>query len=127
MITENNLLKPMETLTVLTDKHTWHAACRVDDVPEDGGATVLIDGRQIAVFNFSRRGEWYATDNECPHRQQMALGRGMIGSQGDEPKVACPFHKRTFSLKTGQCLNDDAYRIGTFPVRVADGILYVGI
>lgn len=117
----------METLAINTDKHAWHAACRVEDIPEDGGACALIEGKQIAIFNFARRGEWYATDNECPHRQQMALGRGMIGSLGEEPKVACPFHKRTFSLKTGQCLNDDGYQINTFPIKVEQGVVYVGV
>ncbi|WP_460996482.1 nitrite reductase small subunit NirD [Spirosoma harenae] len=117
----------METLDITTHKITWHVACRVEDIPQDGGACALIGGRQIAIFNFTRRGEWYATDNECPHRQQMALGRGMIGSQGEEPKVACPFHKRTFSLQTGKCLNDDAYQINTFPIKVEQGIVYVGV
>ncbi len=57
----------------------------------------------------------------------MALARGMIGSQGDEPKVACPFHKKTFSLKTGHCLNNEDYQITTFPVKVADGTVYIGV
>ncbi|SFD04191.1 nitrite reductase small subunit NirD [Spirosoma endophyticum] len=117
----------METLTLYKDEITWHVACQVDDIPENGGACALINGRQVAIFNFARRGEWYATDNECPHRQQMALGRGMIGSQGDEPKVACPFHKRTFSLETGKCLNDDTYQINTYPVKVDAGLVYVGV
>lgn len=117
----------MESILIEHENLTWHPACRVDDIPEDGGACALIDGRQIAIFNFARRGEWYATDNQCPHRQQMALSRGMIGSQGDEPKVACPFHKKTFSLQTGQCLNDDGYQIATFPVRVTDGLVYIGV
>ena len=117
----------MEAISIQKTEQTWHLACRMDHIPEDGGACVLLNGKQIAIFNFTRRGEWYATDNECPHRQQMALSRGMIGSQGDEPKVACPFHKKTFSLKTGQCLNDDSHRINTFPVKVEDGVVYVGI
>ncbi|GAA4413270.1 nitrite reductase small subunit NirD [Nibrella viscosa] len=111
-----------------TDKElTWHLACHVDDVPANGGACVLIEGRQIALFNFARRGEWYATDNECPHRQQMALARGMIGSQGDEPKVACPFHKKTFSLTDGRCLSDEGYQINTYPVEVRVGLVYIGL
>lgn len=117
----------METLSINTDTLTWHAACRVDDIPENGGACAFINGRQIAIFNFSRRGEWYATDNECPHRKQMVISRGMIGSQGSEPKVACPFHKRTFSLQTGQCLNDDGYQLNTFPVRVEQGTVYIAL
>ena len=117
----------METLTINKDEIKWHPACQIDHIPEDGGACVLLGGRQIAIFNFARRGEWYATDNQCPHRQQMALSRGMIGSQGDEPKVACPFHKKTFSLKTGECLNDDGYQITTFPIKVVDDVVYIGL
>jgi nitrite reductase (NADH) small subunit len=117
----------MEAIALNKENITWHLACRIEDIPEDGGACALIEGRQIAIFNFSRRGEWYATDNECPHRQQMVLSRGMIGSQGDEPKVACPFHKKTFSLQSGQCLNDEGYRINTFPVKIKEGLVYIGV
>jgi nitrite reductase (NADH) small subunit len=104
---------------------TWYSACRVEDVPDDGGSCVLLEGRQIAVFHFKRRGEWYATDNLCPHRQQMALSRGMIGTQGDEPKVACPFHKKSFSLKSGECLGGDDYCIRTYPVRIDNGHVFI--
>ncbi|MCE7058609.1 nitrite reductase small subunit NirD [Dyadobacter sp. CY343] len=116
-----------ETQTPTDTQVTWHIACEVSDIPEDGGGCAFIDGKQIAIFNFARRGEWYATDNECPHRQQMAVSRGMIGSHEGEPKVACPFHKKTFSLKTGQCFNDDAYQIKTFPVMVRENLVYIGL
>ncbi|HSC39750.1 MAG TPA: nitrite reductase small subunit NirD [Chitinophagaceae bacterium] len=106
---------------------TWFAACRTEDVPENGGVCVKYQDRQIALFNFTRLGEWYATQNECPHRQQMALSRGMIGTQGDEPKVACPFHKKTFSLQTGECLSGDECSIMTYPVKVEGEIVYIGI
>jgi nitrite reductase (NADH) small subunit len=106
---------------------TWHKACRTTDVPQDGGACVLLDGQQIALFHFARRGQWYATTNECPHRQQMALSRGMIGSAGDEPKVACPFHKKTFSLETGSCLSGDDYQLRTYAVRIEGDWVYVGM
>jgi nitrite reductase (NADH) small subunit len=107
----------------------WLSACRVEDIPSDGGACVLLDGEQIAIFHFARRGEWYATQNRCPHKQQMALSRGMTGSAGEacEPKVACPFHKKTFSLQTGACLSGEDYQIRTYPVRVKGGRVYIGI
>jgi nitrite reductase (NADH) small subunit len=119
---QENMSSPM-----LAESTTWHRACRIEDVPDDGGSCVLLEGRQIAVFHFARRGEWYATDNLCPHRQQMALSRGMIGTQGDEPKVACPFHKKTFSLENGRCLSGDDYCIRTYPVRIENGIVHIGI
>jgi nitrite reductase (NADH) small subunit len=117
----------MEPIKNTREKFTWHLACHVDAIPADGGGCALIAGKQIAIFNFARRGEWYATDNECPHRQQMAVSRGMIGSQEGEPKVACPFHKKTFSLQSGQCLNDESYQINTFPVMVKENQVYVGL
>lgn len=105
----------------------WKLACQVEDVPSDGGACVSFGEEQIAIFNFSRRGEWYATENRCPHKQQMALSRGMTGSAGEqcEPKVACPFHKKTFSLLTGDCLSGEEYKIRTYPVMVKEGKVYI--
>lgn len=106
---------------------TWFPACQVADVPENGGVCVKYNNEQIALFNFTRRGEWYATQNECPHRNQMALSRGMIGSSNDEPKVACPFHKKTFSLVTGHCLNGDECSIKTYPVKIDNDWVLIGI
>lgn len=106
---------------------SWFAACRTEDVPANGGVCVKYGQLQIALFYFARRGEWYATQNECPHRQQMALSRGMIGTRGEDPKIACPFHKKTFSLKTGECLSGDECTIKTYPVKVEDGRVYIGV
>jgi nitrite reductase (NADH) small subunit len=106
---------------------SWFYACRTDDVPENGGVCIKYDNEQIALFHFTRRNEWFATQNQCPHRRQMALSRGMIGTQDDEPKVACPFHKKTFSLKTGQCLNSDECSIRTYSVKVEEGKVFIAI
>jgi nitrite reductase (NADH) small subunit len=115
----------INTAMIETLKEKWIYACAVRDVSENGGVCVKVGNQQIAVFNFARRGEWYATQNECPHRHQMALSRGMIGSHGEEPKVACPFHKKTFSLKTGECLSGDVCAITTYPVKVKDDQVYL--
>jgi nitrite reductase (NADH) small subunit len=111
----------------LGDGGKWFYACLAEDVPENGGVCVKYQEEQIALFHFTRRNEWYATQNQCPHRQQMALSRGMIGAQGDEPKVACPFHKKTFSLKTGECLNGDECAIKTYAVKVEEGKVFIGV
>lgn len=106
---------------------TWFYACQVDDVPENGGVCVKYHDEQIALFHFTRRKEWYAIQNQCSHRQQMALSRGMIGTLNDEPKVACPFHKKTFSLMTGECLSGEEYRIKTYAVKVEHNKVYIEI
>jgi nitrite reductase (NADH) small subunit len=57
----------------------------------------------------------------------MALSRGMIGTQNNEPKVACPFHKKTFSLVTGKCISGDECEIKTYPVKIENEIVFIGI
>lgn len=114
-------IKPIQSESAAAT--TWFRAARVSDFPPNGGACVRYRNLQIAVFNFTRRNEWYACQNQCPHKMQMVLSRGLIGSQEGEPKVACPFHKKTFSLRSGQCLNAEEDRIAVFPVKVEDGFV----
>lgn len=114
----------METLI---EETTWFAACKVEDAIENGGVCIKYGNQQIALFYFTRRNEWYATQNECPHRKQMALSRGLLGSTGDDLKVACPFHKKTFSLRTGECLSGDECSLQTFPVKVENGLVYIQV
>jgi len=111
----------------ITEKTKWVEVCTIDDIPQNGGACVELEGKQIAIYNFTRRNEWYATDNECPHKKQMALSRGMIGDTAGEPKVACPFHKKTFSLKNGACLSGEEYQIATYPVKVEGNKVYLAV
>ncbi|RPD51881.1 nitrite reductase small subunit NirD [Paracnuella aquatica] len=112
----------------ITEQYTWFAACSTADVPSNGGVCIKYKDQQIALFHFTRRNEWYATQNMCPHRMQMALSRGLIGTAGGEPKVACPFHKKTFSLVDGRCMSgDDCGAIETYPVRVENGKVFIGV
>lgn len=104
----------------------WYKVAHESKFPTNGGSCINYKGLEIAIFNFSRRAEWYATQNLCPHKKQMILSRGMIGTAGEEPKVACPYHKKTFSLKSGENLNDNLCALATYPVKVEDGHVYVG-
>lgn len=109
------------------DSLIWYQACRVSDVPANGGVCVKYKDEQIALFHFTRTNKWFATQNECPHRNQMALSRGLIGTSGDEPKVACPFHKKTFSLVTGECLSGDECAIKTYEVKIEGDKVFIGV
>jgi len=70
------------------------------------------------VFNFASRGEWYATQNMCPHKRDMVLSRGILGDSSGQLKVACPQHKKTFSLETGKGISDPDYNVRSFPAKV---------
>lgn len=108
-----------------TIKTTWVKIAHIDEFPEDAGVAVLIDDVQVAVFNTDEKTKWYATQNRCPHRQEMAISRGLVGDLNGEPKVACPFHKKNFSLESGKCLSGDDYVLKTYPVEVVENYVYV--
>lgn len=109
----------------LIQQTKWVQVGTVDQFPYDGGATVKYGKSQIAVFNFATRGEWYSCQNMCPHKKAFVLSRGIVGDQSGTPKVACPLHKKTFSLETGESLTGEEYDIRTFPVKVEDGNVYL--
>jgi nitrite reductase (NADH) large subunit len=106
--------------------HTrWVPLARAAEFPQDGGLTVKYGRASIAIFNFTSRGEWFATQARCPHKGDAVLGRGIIGDAAGTPKVACPLHKRAFALTSGECLTEDAAPIHVFPVKVEDGLVFL--
>lgn len=104
----------------------WFKVAKTTDFPTNGGRCVKYKDKQIAVFNFARKGKWYACQNLCPHKMEMVLSRGMIGDENGIAKVACPLHKSTFSLETGENLNSDLPAIAVYPTKIEDGFVYVG-
>jgi len=103
----------------------WVEVGNVADFPRDGGAAVKYGDVQIAVFNFASRGQWYACQNMCPHKNSLVLSRGILGNAGEIPKVACPLHKKSFSLKSGECLSGEDYFVKVFPIKVEAGKVLV--
>jgi nitrite reductase (NADH) small subunit len=105
----------------------WKRTVSVDSFPADSGGVVLVEGRQIAVFHLTNPESWYACQNECPHKMDMVLGRGLVGDEKGEPKVACPMHKKSFSLLSGKNLGGEDYCVDIFPVKVEHGFVWVGL
>ena len=112
--------------TAVEDVKIWFEAASTNDFPKDGGACVKYKDKQIAVFNFARENKWYACQNVCPHKMEMVLSRGMIGDHKGIPKVACPLHKKTFSLEDGENLNGDIAPIAVYPVKVENDKVFIG-
>ena len=129
--TEAVSLQQLEVLNRLAGDATeaaeraWMEVGTADDFPLDGGATIKYGGVQIAVFNFSSRGEWYASQQMCPHKKAFVLSRGILGDAGGTPKIACPLHKKTFSLESGASLSGEDYGLQVFPVKVENGKVYL--
>lgn len=120
-----DILNQYATVT-LEDVKVWFKAGSTNDFPADGGGCIKYKGKQIAIINFTHRNEWYACQNLCPHKMEMVLSRGMIGSMNDIPKIACPLHKKTFSLVDGSNLSGDDLKIATYPVKIVTDEVFVG-
>lgn len=98
---------------------------RASEVPRDTGVTVKVGRTPIAIFHSGLDDQYYASQARCPHKGDAVLGRGLLGDEAGVPKVACPLHKRNFSLVTGECLNAISAGILTFPVRIEAGMVCV--
>ncbi|MCF8715303.1 nitrite reductase small subunit NirD [Joostella atrarenae] len=119
------LLQQYQSVTQNKVMH-WFKAGNINDFPKDGGACVKYKSKQIAVYHFARKSAWYACQNLCPHKMEMVLSRGMVGDLSGIPKVACPLHKKTFSLENGENLNGEDYKIATYPVKIENENVYIG-
>ena len=73
---------------------------------------VMTDGRRVCLVRDGD--EVHAVDDRCPHRDFAISGGDLV-----EPCVLeCPWHGARFDVRT-----DD---LGTYPVQVADGDVFVG-
>ncbi len=124
---EHDYEQPEVAPEVLNGPREWVKVGDASEVPVDGGLNFQYGHHQIAVFNFAHRDEWYACQNLCPHKREMVLSRGILGDSKGIPKIACPMHKKSFSLKDGKSLVDDIYSIQTFAVKVEGGDLMIEV
>ena len=79
----------------------------------------LPNGDELAIYNVN--GEYYATDNFCPHRG-AALSDGLILGH----IVECGWHGWRFDVRSGECLTVTE-KIRTYAVRVSEGMVLVDV
>ena len=109
-------------MTTTTEK-SWKTICDTTDLVKDSGISALIanaagEDEQIAIFHIPNSEEKiYAVGNYDPIGQANVLYRGLVGSINDEPVVASPLYKQHFSLKTGQCLQEEK-TIPVYDIRI---------
>jgi 3-phenylpropionate/trans-cinnamate dioxygenase ferredoxin subunit len=104
----------------------WINVCQPSELSPGRGRLVEHDGVTIAVYNL--HGEYFALTDHCTHDQFPLLGCGLpqdLLIHGEA--ITCPRHGARFCIRTGAALSPPAYEsLGTYPVRVADGMLQVG-
>ena len=100
----------------------WVRITTCDNIPLREGRAVMLDGREIALFNLGDR--FFATDNQCPHKGGP-LCDGIVAGEA----VVCPLHAWKVRLDTGQverpAVASDC--VTTYPTRVEDGVVLLGL
>ena len=116
-------------MTALDDAvSTWVPVCTLDQLTVGRGVAALVGGTQVAVFRLSDGEDTLrVVDNIDPFGRAAVMSRGLIGDRNGEPTVASPLLKQVFSLDTGACLDDESQALQTYPVRVVDGNVEIGI
>lgn len=99
----------------------WIDVCALDDIVPQTGVCALLGRKQVAIFRVVPGDELYALSNFDPFSKAFVLSRGIVGDRAGVPKVASPVFKQSFDLRTGQCLDDAAVSVRSYPVRVRGG------
>lgn len=104
----------------------WHEICPIDHVVPGTGVAALVQGEQIAIVR-TADGMLAALSNFDPFSEAYVIARGIVGDRGGVPKIASPIYKQSFSLETGECLDDPSVRLRVYPVRVSSGKIQVAL
>ncbi len=75
----------------------------------------LPDGEELAVYNVS--GEFYATENFCPHRGAPLSEGALCGHI-----VECGWHGWQFDVRTGECVTVKE-KLRTYRVIAEEGLI----
>ena len=93
---------------------------RIEDLRPGACASFdLPDGNELAVYNVD--GEYYATENFCPHRGARLSEGALCGHV-----IECGLHGWQFDLRTGECLTVPD-RIKTYSIQVEDDLIKVNL
>jgi naphthalene 1,2-dioxygenase system ferredoxin subunit len=104
--------------TESSEPGTLVPVCHVNALPQGTLRRItLASGSELALYNID--GEYYATDNFCPHRGAALSDGAVIGHV-----VECSLHGWQFDVRTGECLTVTE-KIKTFEVRVIEGTICV--
>ncbi|MGY2260214.1 nitrite reductase small subunit NirD [Pseudomonas sp. SDO55104_S430] len=107
----------------------WESVCSQQDLVNDSGVVVWLDGAQVALFYLpgAEGKTLYAIDNHDPQSGANVIGRGLVGSIKGDLVVASPIYKQHFRLEDGSCLEYPEQRLRVWPARLNEGRVEVGV
>ena len=92
-----------------------------DEVPSGQLKAAWAGGRKVLIYNVN--GEYYATDEQCTHRECSLLEGQFLGKV-----VTCPCHFAKFDVTTGEVVSPPAtVPLPTYPVKIEGNRILVEI
>mmetsp|Transcript_14078 Transcript_14078/g.15734 ORF Transcript_14078/g.15734 Transcript_14078/m.15734 type:complete len:150 (+) Transcript_14078:26-475(+) len=101
-------------------------ACRLQDIPLNGGLKCKVGGKVLGVFKIrnSKGSKLYAISNRCAH-QGFPLHRGNVEEVSGDNCVVCPAHGVRFNLRTGTAMDQNKYQQHVYQTKVFEGKVWV--
>ncbi|NIR28702.1 MAG: nitrite reductase small subunit NirD [Gammaproteobacteria bacterium] len=99
----------------------WIELGKLSDIPRLGSRIVSTAHGDIAVFR-TAEDRVYALRDRCPHRGGP-LSQGIVFGE----HVACPLHDWVVGLADGCAQAPDEGCTPSYPVRVENGFVYLGL
>ena len=98
----------------------FHRVCKTTDLAPGEVRLVEADRTKVALCN--KEGQYFAVSNFCPHLTGN-LSEGKI----EDDVLVCPEHGWRFKLATGRCTTMPGQSAHTFPVRIEEEWVLVGV
>jgi len=92
--------------------------CAVAEIAPGTLRGVQVGEKQLVIGNVD--GELFACDAICPHR-----GANLSQGRLDGGALVCPWHEWAFDACTGEGITNPLSKVGTYKLRVQDGLVFV--
>ncbi|PWB57683.1 MAG: nitrite reductase (NAD(P)H) small subunit [Nitrosomonadales bacterium] len=99
----------------------WIRVAPLNEFPQLGARVVRHDGKEIAVFRNAGE-DVFAMNDSCPHKGGP-LSQGIVYGN----TVTCPLHGMNICFDDGKALAPDEGCVGTYPVKVEEGVVFLQV
>jgi nitrite reductase (NADH) small subunit len=99
----------------------WVRVGTLEDIPLRGARCVKNGDMTIAIFR-TADSKVFAIEDKCPHKNGP-LSQGIV----HDGCVTCPLHNWVISLETGRAQGADDGATRTFPVKVEESTIFIGL
>ncbi|WP_322906750.1 nitrite reductase small subunit NirD [Paenibacillus campi] len=106
----------------MTMTQTFYKAGMLDEFLSRIGRVLVVDGQEIAVFRTSDNAV-FALENRNPHPKGGTIAEGIVSGH----ILYDPLYDWQIDLATGKVQAPDEGQVRTFPVKLEQGAVWIGL